>query len=84
MVGVTDDQGETTFAELLGPLTNAPLDDDVTVESVFALINATAVDGEAVWSGRNDGTPFSSEELVGALEGLTASIRRDLADHWSW
>lgn len=81
---MADESSRTTFTALLGELETDELEDDLKVESVFALIRSRDKDGSAVWSGRSGGTKLSSEELLGAMEGLVASIRRDLANDWEW
>jgi hypothetical protein len=43
-----------------------------------------SADGEVVWAGRSGGEPLSSEELLGVLSGLAASIQQDLAEDWEW
>jgi hypothetical protein len=46
------------------------------------LVKSRDADGDLVWGVRNAGEPFTSEELLGALSGFTASLTRDLASDW--
>ena len=80
---MTDDT-EVPMARLVGDFVTAAIDDDLSVVSVFALLKATDNHGAVAWSGRSGGAKLSSEELLGALEGLTESLRRDLASDWDW
>src|SRR5436309_2913876 len=52
------------------------------VESVFALLKVRAEDGSAAWSARSGGPTLPPEELLGALDGLTTSMRQRLTKAW--
>ncbi len=72
----------TPFSELLAGYGTTTIGDGLRVESVFALLKVRAEDGSAAWSVRSGGTPLSSEELLGVLDGLTTSIRQRLTRSW--
>jgi hypothetical protein len=78
------DGAKVPFAGLVRGFTTAPLAERDVVVSVFAVFKAWSAAGEVVWAGRSGGDPLSSEELLGALSGLAASIERDLAEDWEW
>ena len=78
------DEARVPFADLVRGFTTAPMAERDVVISVFAVVKAWSADGEVVWAGRSGGDPLSSEELLGVLSGLAASIRRDLAEDWEW
>jgi hypothetical protein len=72
------------YKELVRGLETDALDEGDTVLSVFSLVKIRDEDGDVQWAARSGGEPISSEELCGALTGLVASIRQDLADEWEW
>jgi hypothetical protein len=71
------------FSELLAGYGTTTIGDSMDVESVFALLKLRAEDGSAAWSVRSGGSPLTVEELLGALEGLTTSIRQRLTRCWN-
>lgn len=75
---------EIPMRRLVGDFVTAPLDSDLDVVSVFAVVKAIDDHGSIAWAARSGGAKLSSEELLGALEGLTESLRRDLAGDWDW
>ncbi len=70
------------FSTLLAGYGTTSLGDGVNVESVFALLKVRGEDGSAAWSVRSGGSPLSSEELLGVLDGLTTSMRQRLTMAW--
>ncbi len=70
------------FSELLAGYGTTTIGDGMDIESVFALLKIRAEDGSAAWSVRSGGAPLTVEELLGALEGLTTSIRHRLTTSW--
>jgi len=70
------------FSELLAGYGTTALGDGMDAESVFALLKVRAEDGSAAWSVRSGGAPLTVEELLGALDGLTTSIRQTLTKCW--
>jgi hypothetical protein len=78
------EEGRVRVADIAGDLETNALDPDLHPESVFLVIKATSESGDTAWAARSAGAPLSSEELLGALEGLAESIRRDLAADWEW
>jgi hypothetical protein len=72
------------FSELLAGLDTIGIVDKYLIESVFAMIKARRVDGATVWHVRSSEMNLSSEELLGALDGYTATVRQDLAATWNW
>jgi hypothetical protein len=74
---------DVDMRDLLRGLATDPLADGLTVESAFVLVKGIdAEDDSIAWAGRSGGIAISTEELLGALEGLVCSIRRDLASDW--
>jgi hypothetical protein len=78
------EEPQVPFADLVGGFTTAPMVEGDVVTSVFAVVKAKSSAGEVVWAGRSGGEPLSSEELLGVLSSLAASIQRDLAEDWEW
>lgn len=72
------------FSELLAGLETAGVADEHLIESVFAVIKARRIDGGSVWYVRSSEMNLSSEELLGALDGYTTTVRQDLAGSWTW
>ncbi len=72
------------FESLVAGLVTEALPEDVSLKAAFCLILGETETGETVWSARSGGQKLSSEELLGALEGLTLSLRQDLAADWEW
>jgi hypothetical protein len=70
------------FSELLAGYGTTTIGDGMDVESVVALLKLRAEDGSAAWSVRTGGSPLTVEELMGALDGLTTSIRERLTKAW--
>jgi len=70
------------FGELLAGYGTTTLSEGMVVESVFALLKLRDEDGSATWSVRGGGLPLPSEELLGALDALTTSIRHKLTLGW--
>ncbi len=70
------------FSELLAGYGTTTLGEGMEIESVFALLKLRAEDGSAAWSVRAGGTPLTTEETLGVLEGLTTSIRQRLTRAW--
>ena len=70
------------FSELLAGYGTTTIGDGMDVESVSALLKLRAEDGSAAWSVRSGGRAMTTEELLGVLEGLTASIRQRLTRAW--
>ncbi|MFN2608561.1 MAG: hypothetical protein ABR511_11835 [Acidimicrobiales bacterium] len=73
----------TPFSTLLAGYGTTTLGEGIEVESVFALLKVRAEDGAAAWSVRSGGVPLAPEELLGVLDGLTASMRQRLAMSWT-
>ncbi len=73
----------TPFSELLAGYGTTTIGEGMRVESVFALLKVRAADGSAAWSVRTGGSPLTSEELLGVLDGLTTSMRQRLTRAWS-
>jgi hypothetical protein len=71
-------------ADIAGDLETNALDPGLHPEPVLLVIKATSGDGDTAWAARSADAPLSSEERLGALEGLAESIRRDLAGDWEW
>jgi hypothetical protein len=79
-----DDDIDVDMQDLFRGLPTEPLAEGLTVESAFVLVKGVDhEDDSIVWAGRSGGVPLSTEELLGALEGLVCSIRRDLAGDWA-
>lgn len=72
----------TSFSELLAGYGTITIGQGMDVESVFALLKLRSEDATPAWSVRSGGVPLTKEELLGALEGLTTSIRRKLTERW--
>jgi len=70
------------FSDLLAGYGTTTIGEGMSIESVFALLKVRAEDGSAAWSVRSGGVPLTLEELLGALEGLTTSIRQRLTKAW--
>lgn len=70
------------FSELLAGYGTTTIGEGMDVESVFALLKIRGEDGSAAWSVRSGGAPLTVEELLGALDGLTTSIRARLTTSW--
>jgi hypothetical protein len=70
------------FSVLLAGYGTTSLGDGIHVESVFALLKVRGEDGSAAWSVRSGGAPLTAEELLGVLDGLTASMRQRLTMAW--
>ena len=81
---MTDEPEQMAYDDLVQGFTTDVLDDGDTVVSIFGLVKIRDSDGDVQWAGRTGGEPMSSEELLGALSGLVASIRADLASDWEW
>lgn len=73
----------TQFSVLLAGYGTTTIGDGVDVESVFALLKVRAEDGSPAWLVRSGGSPLVTEELLGALDGLTVSMRQRLTMSWS-
>jgi hypothetical protein len=72
----------TPFSVLLAGYGTTAIGEGMQIESVFALLKVRAEDGSAAWSVRSGGSPLTSEELLGVLDGLTTSMRERLAMSW--
>lgn len=70
------------FSELLAGYGTTTIGDDMDIESVFALLKIRGEDGSPAWSVRSGGRQLGLEELLGVLEGLTASVRQRLLRSW--
>ena len=70
------------FSELLAGYGPTTIGDDMDIESVFALLKIRGEDGSPAWSVRSGGRQLGLEELLGVLEGLTASVRQRLLSSW--
>ena len=70
------------FSELLAGYGTTTIGEGMDIESVFALLKVRAEDGSAAWSVRTGGAQLTVEELLGVLEGLTASLRQRLTRAW--
>ncbi|HEY3000070.1 MAG TPA: hypothetical protein VGJ43_15920 [Acidimicrobiales bacterium] len=70
------------LAELVAAMTKDPLVEGDEPVSIWMLVKSRDRDGDLVWGVRNAGEPLTSEELLGALTGFTASLTRDLASDW--
>jgi hypothetical protein len=81
---MSDDRAKVPFASLVEGFTTDATDDGDTVVTIFSLLKLQDSDGDIQWAARSGGEPMSSEELLGALSGLVASIQRDLAADWEW
>jgi hypothetical protein len=72
----------TQFSALLAGYGTTGIGDGIHVESVFALLKVRAEDGSPAWLVRSGGSPLTPEELLGVLDGLTASMRLRLTMAW--
>jgi hypothetical protein len=81
---MSDQAALIPYVDLVDGFTTDALDDGDEVVSIFGLVKIRDRDGDVQWAGRSGGEPMSSEELLGALSGLVASIQRDLATDWEW
>lgn len=72
----------TSFTELLAGYGTTSIGEGMRVESVFTLLKVRAEDGSAAWSARSGGIALTQEELLGVLDGLTASMRQRLVMAW--
>src|SRR5436190_24211921 len=70
------------FSVLLAGYGTTSLGEGMEVDSVFALLKVRAEDGSPAWSVRSGGVPLAAEELLGVLDGLTASLRQKLTMAW--
>lgn len=70
------------FSDLLAGYGTTALGDGMDVESVFTVLKLRGEDGSASWAVRSGGLPLTVEERLGALEGLTSSIRQRLKKGW--
>jgi hypothetical protein len=74
---------DVDMGDVFRGLATEPLADGLTVESAFVLVKGLDDEDHSItWAGRSGGVAISTEELLGALEGLVCSIRRDLASDW--
>jgi hypothetical protein len=78
------DNEEVAFGKLVEGFTTEDVDEGDEVLCIFALIKVRDLDGDDQWAVRSGGEHVSSEEVLGALRGLAASIERDLAEEWEW
>lgn len=76
------DSTASTLAQHIAAMTDDPLVEGDEPVSVWMLVKSRDAEGDLVWGVRNAGEPFTSEELLGALSGFTASLQRDLASDW--
>jgi hypothetical protein len=72
----------TPFSKLLAGYGTTTLGEGMQVQSVFALLKLRGDDGNVAWSVRSGGAPLPPEELLGVLDGLTASMRQRLTKAW--
>jgi hypothetical protein len=70
------------FSELLAGYGTTTIGEGMLIESVFALLKVRGEDGSPAWSVRSGGVPLTAEELLGVLDGLTASMRQRLTKAW--
>lgn len=71
-----------SFSDLLAGYGTVKIGDDMSIESVFALLKLRAEDGRPSWSVRSGGVKLTLEELLGTLEGLITSVRMKLTKAW--
>jgi hypothetical protein len=83
-VRMSDDRPQVPYSQLVTGFVTDDIDPGDTIVSIFSLVKIRDSDGDIQWAARSGGEEMSSEELLGALSGLTASVRRDLADEWEW
>jgi hypothetical protein len=76
------DSSNADLARSIAAIADDPLVEGDEPISVWMLVKSRDADGDLVWGVRNAGEPFTSEELLGALSGFTASLTRDLASDW--
>jgi hypothetical protein len=81
---MSDERPKVPFDNLVDGFTTEAIDDGDSVVTIFSLLKLQDSDGDIQWAARSGGEPMSSEELLGALSGLVASIQRDLAADWEW
>ena len=84
MSAMSEDRDQVPYGSLVAGFTTDAVDEGDTVVAVFSLVKLRDRDGDVQWAGRSGGESMSSEELLGALSGLVASIQRDLASDWEW
>lgn len=72
----------TQFSALLAGYGTTSIGEGIDVESVFGLLKVRAEDGSPAWLIRSGGPPLMAEELLGVLDGLTASMRQRLTMAW--
>ncbi len=77
-----DEVDEVDMREVFAGLPTDGLPDGASVQAAFVLVKGLEEDGSIAWEGRTGGAPVSTEELLGALEGLVRSLRNDLASDW--
>jgi len=82
-VGPVVAEEATSFSELLAGYGTTAIGEAVTVESVFALLKVRDEDGDPAWVVRSGGSALPPEELLGTLDGLTASMRDRLTRAWT-
>ncbi len=70
------------FSKLLAGYGTVTIGEGMAIESVFALLKLRSEDGTPAWSVRSGGVPLTSEERLGVLDGLAASIRDRLTRAW--
>ena len=81
---MSDERSKVPFERLVEGFTTDAIDDGDSVVTIFSLLKLQDSDGDVQWAARSGGEPMSSEELLGALSGLVASMQRDLAADWEW
>lgn len=84
MSDMTEERDQVPYRALVEGFTTDALDEGDTVVSIFSLVKVRDRDDDIQWIARSGGDEMSSEELLGALAGLVASMQRDLADEWEW
>jgi hypothetical protein len=70
------------LADHVAAMTNEPLVSGDEPLSIWMLVKSRDAEGDVVWGVRNAGEPMGTEELLGALTGFTASLKRELASDW--
>jgi hypothetical protein len=81
---MNDERPKVPFDTLVKGFTTEAIDDGDSVVTIFSLLKLQDSDGDIQWAARSGGEPMSSEELLGALSGLVASMQRDLSADWEW
>jgi hypothetical protein len=81
---MSDARSKVPYESLVTGFTTDAVDDGDTVVTIFSVLKLRDSDGDIQWAARGGGEPMSSEELLGALSGIAASIQRDLAADWEW